>query len=144
MAEPSLSPDGAYVLTVETGSDPQLTYTLRGVDDASVLFDKAECGNPSGTWSTDGRVAFWGIGPRSPDAMRIWVYDVESRSLARSPRLRGGRWGDRLAWSPANDLAIGVIGGDPDDARSDIWLAPGGDLRDFRVLTAGVLPVWVR
>lgn len=143
MAEPSLSPDGAYVLTVETGSDPQLTYTLRGVDDASVLFDKFVYGNPSGEWSADGRVAFWGIGPVRPNAMRIWVYAVASRAMVRSPRLQDAMWVNGLAWSPANHLAVGVMGGDPGDPQSEVWVSRGARLDDLTAVAAGALPVWV-
>ena len=142
---PELAPSGKYVLTVQTGTDTGVTYSVCDALGGSVgLTISSDCPAPCAAWNAGGtKVGFWGMGTVLDDeSARVWVYDTESGELSRSRSL-GNAWIDGLAWSPSGDLAVGVSTFST-HPHPTIIVAPGGDVHHLTTVGQGSLPVWVK
>ena len=145
-SQPQLSPDAAWLLTGETGSDVRVTYALRtaqwGVPFLTLFTPALQAG---AGWDGSGtRAAFAGVPDPLPGASAcIWVYDVQAGSLERSPAsLSLGAMIERLAWSPSGRLVARVWPSGSGAGYHDFVVS--ADLSSATDIGVGRLPVWIR
>jgi hypothetical protein len=145
-SHPQLAPDGRWFLTGETGSDVRVTYAIRdaGGNPLLTLFTVAVQAG-AGWDATSTRTAFAGAvdGPGEFNAC-VWVYDVASGSLTRSPKgLLPQQMIGSVAWSPSGRLALGGFTATGTPAARHVYVLSAADLTTMKDAGAGELPVWV-
>lgn len=131
---PLISPDGVYVLSAETGTDVQITYSLIKVDFGAAAMLQLYGGSPRCAAWGGSKVAFQQSLP-SGGELAVFVYDAVSCSLIPSP----SRLFEQLAWSADGDL----VGGSWDDGGK-VYVAAASDLGTWTDLGTGRVPVWVQ
>lgn len=134
---PLISPDGAYVLSAQTGTDVSVTYSLINVDFPDMAMWQLNGGSPmTAAWGGT-KVAFQQSLPSAPGAkLAVFVYDAVSCSLI--PSSPGAFFGP-LDWSAEGDL----VGGSWVDGGL-VYAAAASDLGSWVKLGAGLVPVWVQ
>jgi hypothetical protein len=144
-SQPQVSPDAAWFLTGETGSDVRVTYSIRDRYGYPLLSLFAPALQAGAGWDATGRrTAFAGVPEPSGPGNRacVWIYDVDAGSLVRSPRaLDLGTMIASLAWAPSGLLVANTYGWSGSTSRHN--LAISGDLATATDLGTGRLPVWV-
>ena len=144
-SQPQVSPDATWFLTGQTGSDVRVTYSIRDRHGYPLLALFAPALQAGAGWDAGGRrTAFAGVPePSGPgDRACVWIYDVDTGSLVRSPHsLDLGTMIDSLGWSPSGRLVASTYGWSGSTARHN--LAISGDLSAATDLGAGRLPVWL-
>lgn len=144
-SHPQVSPDAAWFLTGETGSDVRVTYSIRDRNGYPLLSLFAPALQAGAGWDATGRrTAFAGVPePSGPgDRACVWIYDVDAGSLVRSSRsLDLGTMIASLAWAPSGLLVANTYGWN--GSASSHNLAVSGDLATATDLGTGRLPVWV-
>lgn len=133
---PLLSPDGAYVLSAQTGTDISVTYSLINVDAHGMTMWQLMGASPmTAAWGGT-KVAFQQSLPSSPGGkLALFVYDAGECSLIPYPTMFFGS----LDWSVDGDL----VGGSWDDGGV-VFAASASDLETWVKLGAGLVPVWVQ
>jgi len=132
---PLVSPDGAYVLSPQTGTDVQITYSLIKVDDfGAAAMLQLYGGSPRCAAWGGSKVAFQQSLP-SGAKLAVFVYDAVSCSLIPSP----SEGFEQLDWSADGDL----VGGSWNDGGK-VYVAAAADLGTWADLGVGRVPVWVR
>ena len=131
---PLISPDGVYVLSADTGTDVQITYSLIKVDFGAAAMLQLYGGSPQCAAWGGSKVAFQQSLP-SGAKLAVFVYDAVSCSLIPSP----SELFEQLAWSAGGDLA----GGSWDDGGR-VFVAAASDLGTWVELGTGRVPVWVQ
>ncbi len=89
---PQLSPNGKYVLTMQTATDTGVTYSVcDALGGSAGLTVSSDCPAPCAAWNVGGtKVAFWGMGTvLDGESACVWVYDTESGELSKA-----------TAWAP--------------------------------------------
>ena len=144
-SQPQVSPDATWFLTGETGSDVRVTYAIRDRDGYPLLSLFTPALQAGAGWDATGRrTAFAGVPDTTgPDSQAcVWIYDVDSGSLVRSPRaLDIGTMIDALAWAPSGRLVANTYGWSGATSRHNLVIS--GDLSTVTDLGTGRLPVWV-
>jgi hypothetical protein len=145
-SRPQVSPDAAWFLTGETGSDVRVTYAIRDRDGFPLLSLFTPALQAGAGWDASGRrTAFAGVpGVTGQDFKAcVWIYDVDSGSLVRSPgSLDIGTMIVSLSWAPSGRLVANVYGLSGATSRRNLVIS--GDLSTATDLGTGRLPVWVR
>lgn len=131
---PLISSDGVYVLSAETGTDVQITYSLIKVDFSAATMLQLYGGSPRCVAWGGSKVAFQQSLPRGAE-LAVFVYDAVSCSLIPSP----SKLFEQLDWSSDGDL----VGGSWDDG-GQVFVAAASDLGSWVELGAGRVPVWVQ
>ena len=144
--DPRVSPNGRALISSTTRSDVGATYTVRAVATGERLFSKDTqlAGRDVTAWDAQsGRVAFWGIALRAPQATRIYVYDLIVDTLSA-----GDRYADRtatgLSWAPDGSrlaYTLSAFGNAADLGR--LWIVDPATSTPAQVLGAGGLPAWL-
>ena len=144
--DPRVSPNGRALISSTTRSDVGATYTVRAVATGERLFSKDTqlAGRDVTAWDAQsGRVAFWGIALRAPQATRIYVYDLIVDTLSA-----GDRYADRtatgLSWAPDGSrlaYTLSAFGNAADLGR--LWIVDPATPTPAEVLGAGGLPAWL-
>jgi hypothetical protein len=137
---PLISPDGAYVLTAQTGTDVSVTYSLINVNHPYMAMWQLSGGSPmTAAWGGT-KVAFQQSLPSAPGAkLAVFVYDAVSCSLI--PFSPGAFFGP-LDWSAEGDLVGGAWQQDSVDGA--VYAAAASDLGSWIKLGAGLVPVWIQ
>ena len=144
LSRPQIAPHGDWFLTGETGSDVRVTYAVRDSDGMPLLTVFTPALQAGGGWDATGtRTAFAGSIMDTGRAC-VWVYDVASGSLTRSPNglLPEQMIGD-VAWSPSGSLALGGLVASGSPAVRHVYVLSAADLGTLKTTAAGELPVWV-
>ncbi len=146
-SRPQVSPDATWFLTGQTGSDVRVTYSIRDRHGYPLLALFAPALQAGAGWDAAGRrTAFAGVPEPSGagDRACVWIYDVDTGSLARSPRSLdlGSDGSTPSGWAPSGQLVANTYGW---NGRLPVRhnLAISGDLSAATDLGTGRLPVWL-
>ena len=131
---PLVSQDGVYVLSAETGTDVQITYSLIKVEFSVASMLQLYGGSPRCAAWGGSKVAFQQSLPSGAE-LAVFVYDAVSCSLIPSP----SELFEQLDWSADGDL----VGGSWVDGGL-VYVAAASDLGSWANLGAGRVPVWVQ
>jgi hypothetical protein len=146
LSHPQIAPRADWFLTGETGSDVRVTYALRDTEGMPLLTLYTPALQAGGGWDATGkRTAFAGAPLGTYYDACVWVYDVDSGALTRSPRgLLPEQMISDVAWSPSGLLALGGFTGSGTPAVRHVYVLSAGDLGTVQAVGEGELPVWVR
>ena len=145
-SQPQVSPDATWFLTGETGSDVRVTYAIRDRNGYPLLSLYTPALQAGAGWDATGRrTAFAGVPDTAGQGSQacVWIYDVDSGSLVRSPRaLDIGTMVASLSWAPSGLLVANTYGWSGATSRHNLVLS--GDLSTATDLGTGRLPAWVK
>jgi hypothetical protein len=136
---PLVSPDGAYVLSADTGTDVSVTYSLINVDFLAMTMWQIRGGSPNVAAWGGSKAAFMQSLPSDPGGKpATFIYDAASCSLAP----HSSPWFTSLDWSAQGDLVGGAWV--QDSSAGAVYAAAASDLGTWVNLGAGLVPVWVQ
>jgi len=144
--DPRVSPNGRALISSTTRSDVGATYAVRAVATGERLFSKDTqlAGRDATAWDAQsGRVAFWGIALRAPQATRIYVYDLIVDKLTAGQR-HEDRTATGLSWAPDGSrlaYTLSAFGDAADLGR--LWIVDPATPAAAQVQGAGGLPAWL-
>lgn len=140
---PLLSPDGAWLLSPETGTDVSVTYSFysirSGLPSLGQPFLTSFGGSPVAAAWGGGKVAFLQSWPRDARLV-VYVYDTGDFSLTQYACPDHSGFGS-FDWSPEGDL---VVQSWYTSNAGEVYAFSASHLGEWVDLGAGLVPVWVQ